>query len=324
MRFTLSDADVAPQDGFAYWREQVCRSFAPLTIDREGEQPFQAKLDVQQQGDIAMMDVFGAGYRMTRSDRDIAAGSADFYLIFQVMERRIDVTANGVNYAVRAGDVGIGDPNIAWTMGVPDGSYRTRNFLVPRALVDPWLAPGQSLRRLHLPAQPGLNGLIGDYVGGLGRNLSQMTAPQSTLALQNLGRLIALATGFHPDQSEAGRAALRAAKFQQAVQLIDRQFRDPDLNPERAAGLLGISLRHLHLLFEHSEESFSQRLQRRRAEASRQALANPALCHRSVSDIAFESGFDNLATFYRVFRRCYGMTPSEQRAAAIQPDREDR
>ena len=35
---------------------------------------------------------------------------------------------------------------------------------------------------------------------------------------------------------------------------------------------------------------------------------------RQVSDIAFSCGFESLATFYRVFRRAYGLTPGDVRA----------
>ena len=313
MRMTMSADDVGSRDGFAYWREEVCRAYAPLTIDREGDRPFHARVDVQMAGGIAMMDVHGSGYRMARSPGDIAAGPADFYLVFQVMENNLHVERGDERLVLEQGTVGIGDQNVAWTMRLPDESYRTRNFLVPRHLVDPWLAPGISFSTLSLTTQPGLQGLIADYVGSLGRNLPLLSVAAANLALENLGRLVAMAAGMPADQREAGRSALRAAKYQQAVDLIDRQFRDPDLSPERAAGLLGVSLRQLHLLFEHSGETFSQRLQHRRAAACRQALKDPALSHRSISDLAFDAGFDNLATFYRIFKRLYGMTPSDAR-----------
>jgi len=313
MRVTMAADDVGSRDSFAYWRDEVCRAYAPLTIDREGDRPFSARVDLQMAGGIAMMDVHGSGYRMARSERDIAAGPADFYLVFQVLENNLHVERGDSRLVLEQGAVGIGDQNVAWTMRLPDESYRTRNFLVPKHLVDPWLAPGTSFSTLSLPSQPGLLGLISDYVSSLGRNLPMLSVAHANAALENLGRLVAMAAGMHADQREASRGALKAAKLQQAIDLIDRQFRDPDLTPERAAGLLGVSLRQLHLLFEQSDETFSQRLQHRRAAACRQALSDPALSHRSISDLAFDAGFDNLATFYRVFKRLYGMTPSDAR-----------
>lgn len=313
MQLSLAADDAGQGGGFAYWREEVCRSFAPLTIERDGELPFAAKVDVQAAGDLTQINMFGSGYRMARSPQDIAAGQGDFYLLFQVLDRVIDVETGAEQYQFRPGDVGIGDPNIAWYMRLPEQSYRTGNFLVPRRYVEAWLAPGQTITTLPLLYQPGLQGLISDYIAGFSRHFPSLTQPQAETALETLGRLMAMAAGFHRDRREAGRAALREAKLQQAVELIERHFRAVDLTPDRVALMLGVSLRQLHLLFEPSGESFGQRLQRRRAEACRQALSDPAQDHRAISDIAFDAGFDNLATFYRVFRRLYGMTPSDLR-----------
>ena len=307
--------DAGTAGGFAYWREEVCRSFAPLTIERDGTHPFAAQVDVQLAGDLSIMEVFGRGYRMERSPRDIAEGPADFYLLFQVLEHGIDVEACGNRHVMQAGDVGIGDPNIAWSMRVPAETYRTRNLLIPRKVVDAWLAPGQTITSLSLPDRPGLQGLIGDYLGGVGRHLPALSLAEGQAALETLGRLTALAVGFHGDRREAARGAVRAAKLQQASELIGRHFRAADLTPDQVAFMLGISVRQLHLLFEPTGESFSQRLQRRRVEACRQALVDPAQDHRTVSDIAFDAGFDNLATFYRAFRRHYGVAPSDFRQA---------
>jgi len=38
---------------------------------------------------------------------------------------------------------------------------------------------------------------------------------------------------------------------------------------------------------------------------------------RPVTEIALACGFDSLATFYRTFRRAYGMTPGDVRE--VQP-----
>jgi transcriptional regulator GlxA family with amidase domain len=51
----------------------------------------------------------------------------------------------------------------------------------------------------------------------------------------------------------------------------------------------------------------------RLADASRMLAEAP---ERSVTDIAYLCGFDSIATFYRVFRAAYAMTPRDARAAA--------
>jgi AraC-like DNA-binding protein len=75
-------------------------------------------------------------------------------------------------------------------------------------------------------------------------------------------------------------------------------------------------MRGLHLLFEPTGETFSRTVTAMRlAEACRLLQQETT---RPVSDVAFSCGFESLATFYRVFRRAIGMTPTDYRLSAIE------
>lgn len=75
--------------------------------------------------------------------------------------------------------------------------------------------------------------------------------------------------------------------------------------------MLGISVRQLHLLFEPTGMSVARYLMLKRLEHARELLAQAA--QRPVSAIAFSSGFESLATFYRVFRHAFGVSPVDYR-----------
>ena len=88
----------------------------------------------------------------------------------------------------------------------------------------------------------------------------------------------------------------------------------PDLTPAAVAAELGISLRQLHVLFEPTGLSFARTLTAMRLQEARRLLrAMPA---RAIEDIAFACGFESIATFYRVFRSLYGMTPGDARTVS--------
>jgi AraC-like DNA-binding protein len=48
-------------------------------------------------------------------------------------------------------------------------------------------------------------------------------------------------------------------------------------------------------------------------------LSDPRCAGRKISAVAFDAGFSDLSYFNRTFRRRYGASPSELRAAAIPP-----
>ena len=45
-------------------------------------------------------------------------------------------------------------------------------------------------------------------------------------------------------------------------------------------------------------------------------LVDPHQAHRAISTIAYDVGFGDMSTFNREFRRLFGATPSDVRAAA--------
>ena len=76
--------------------------------------------------------------------------------------------------------------------------------------------------------------------------------------------------------------------------------------------LLGISLRHLHSLFETTGTSFTRVVTAERMKQSRRLLTEAP--ERPVSQITLACGFESLATFYRIFHAAHGMPPGDFRA----------
>jgi AraC-like DNA-binding protein len=107
--------------------------------------------------------------------------------------------------------------------------------------------------------------------------------------------------------------------LERVFQSIEMRLSDPDLNIHQIASEHGISSRYLQKLFETHGESFSQYVKLRRLERCRLDLGSPLYAQRTISEILFQWGFNDSATFSRAFRDRYGVSPREYRKA---PDRE--
>ena len=82
----------------------------------------------------------------------------------------------------------------------------------------------------------------------------------------------------------------------------------------------GLSERYIQMLFEAEHTTFSQFLLEQRLDRVHKALGDARFLARSISALAYEFGFGDLSYFNRTFRRRYGVTPSDRRAAAMTPD----
>jgi len=133
--------------------------------------------------------------------------------------------------------------------------------------------------------------------------------------VQAVTQLALIERGILRPRSRAAQHAIRAGRLSLARRLIARHIAEAQLSPNFVANLLKISVRHLHVLFEAAPLSFAQAVTALRIARSRQLLREaPAMM---IAEIALASGFDSIATYYRVFRAHQGITPGEFRDAMM-------
>ena len=133
--------------------------------------------------------------------------------------------------------------------------------------------------------------------------------------------LIALAIGATRDAAEAanGRGA-RAARLGAIKQDIAAGLDEADLSVTTMAARHRIQPRWIQRLFETEGTTFTEYVLAQRLARAHRLLTDPRHARQKVSAIALDSGFGDLSYFNRAFRRRYGMTPSDLRAAARSPN----
>ena len=94
--------------------------------------------------------------------------------------------------------------------------------------------------------------------------------------------------------------------------VIDRNIGDQEFTLEVLAGRLGVSPRYVQKVCAAQDCTFSGYLRDRRLEMAAHRLQG-RLNRPSVEEVAHSCGYRDLSTFYRAFRRRYGMTPGNFR-----------
>ena len=74
--------------------------------------------------------------------------------------------------------------------------------------------------------------------------------------------------------------------------------------------------RYIHKLFENEGTTLSKFVLGQRLSRVHRMLADARCAGQTIGALAFAAGFGDLSTFNHAFRRHYGATPSEVRAAA--------
>jgi len=144
-------------------------------------------------------------------------------------------------------------------------------------------------------------GVPPQFQGRVARNLIEALATAFAIAFDDVIASSTLLTGLH------ARARL----------YIEENLQDPDLSPRRIAEKLRVSPRYLRLIFADGNETASAYVLRRRVEECARQMADPASRFLSITEIAFNWGFNSAPHFARSFRAHFGVTPRDYRRRGI-------
>lgn len=266
-------------------------------------------------GDLMLVDCASSPFHGNRTPELIGThpeGGPEDVLGFQFVSRGVELVREGAReLALRAGDVVLWDGLEPTEIEIQE-PFCKRTLLFPRARV---LAVCPRLgERAALPPLAGSPSarLLVRYMHALAQELPRMDEA-ATVAAANaaLELLRAAVEPALPSDRAATRGALRA----EIGRYIRGHLQDPGLGPASIASAYAISVRTLHALFEDAQVSVSALVRGERLARCLEDLRRPE--GGSVTEIAFRWGFSDAAHFSRVFKREFGLTPSEVRHAAV-------
>ncbi|QUD89664.1 helix-turn-helix domain-containing protein [Phenylobacterium montanum] len=261
-------------------------------------------------GDIGLASARSQRARINRCERDVLASSDR--LLIHLQHRGSSVNGQYGRSAV----LGPGD----MTFVVADRPYHItlsdRNYMF---VVDcPIDRLGLSRPEIDQRAALGLSGstptvsLLRDFVGSVLRQAWNHQHPAE--CEEAIGDMILRLAGLCLQAT--GTAAAPApgkATRRRVIDFIDQRLHEPDLRTSTIARALSLSPRTVQDVMAEMATTPTAYIQRRR-------LAVAAECLRagqdfgSVTDLAFDLGFNDSAYFARCFKSRYGMTPTAYRS----------
>jgi AraC-like DNA-binding protein len=93
--------------------------------------------------------------------------------------------------------------------------------------------------------------------------------------------------------------------------VVEARLADPDLDGQKVADVVGISVRYANALLAEQDTSLNRLILSRRLSRCRFALEDPNLDHRTIAEIAQGWGFSDMTHFGRSFKTAYGVSPRD-------------
>lgn len=123
-------------------------------------------------------------------------------------------------------------------------------------------------------------------------------------------------------ERESGEPPTGDRLFRDILADIAANCRQQEYGVAQVAQRYRLNVRTLQKMFQKHGTKLSEHITAARLKYAGAALLDPANAGKKVSDIAFEAGFNDIATFNRLFRRTFGRAPSAFRTEAAQTAQE--
>ena len=308
----LTTDGVPAAERLTFWRDEVLKRMEPMAAS-EADVPFRGRL--------RRISVEGAELVEHISDPVTALRTAERRRIDGCDDISIDVMRHceaatidhGGEHRLRPGDICMVD--YAQPIEVRRSRHAAIGLIMPRSRACEAMGGDvAALAGTRLVAR-GMTTVLrhhllttldeASFMSPLERVLAINAAADMALAILQAGRF------GTADSEQFSEGFYRAAR-----RLIDRLCTNADLTPERVAVRLGCSRASLYRMFARHGESIAATIWSARIERARRMLVSAENAGLLVSDIAQHCGFRELPTFTRMFKRRFGMTPSEARASS--------
>lgn len=292
-----------------FWNNLTSEVFTPLSIDPENRDGFEARLAKVDIGDTEIAHIWSEGSSVRHSRQHVALGRGKpcFLLHLQVSGSSVNEQA-GKAVDLRPGDCALVDSSrpyslvfgantrfIVWRIG----AAKLRTFIPePDDIVSARISG-------DLPSTRILKQLLEAFSQECKEAVSTDWAGQADSVLLPMLALASRSIQSSRYVRDPGHALL-----DRAAEVIDTFLCDPAFGVSSLAVELGVSERYVQRVFGSRGVTPGQFIVERRVERAAELMKRSDM---TITQIAFESGFDDLTQFGRSFRRVMGMTATQFR-----------
>jgi AraC-like DNA-binding protein len=308
-------SDMLPaRDRLPFWREVFARKIVRVEIEPQGDGPFRAEATIRQLPGLRVLHgAIATPSRFRRTPALVADGEDSFAFVLN-RGRALPMWQHGREALLGAGEA------VTILHSEPAELHSQIDALcliVPCAAVAS-LAPGfedSAMRPIARSSEAAR--LLFRYIELLLGDFPISTPELGHLVATHIHDLVAMAIGTPRDGAAvASRRGLRAARMHAVkTDILDHLDRQ-DATLESVAARQRVTPRYIQMLFEDEGTTFSHFVLEARLARAHRMLIDPRSAGRTIGSIAFDCGFGDLSYFNRTFRRRFGATPSDVRAAA--------
>lgn len=304
----FSTDDHAPSQRYAAWREAICDVYVHVDVQATRPDTYRGFINETKFGDVVLTDILVSEQTIRRQSQHLARLDKDCYYL--------QLLHFGATHVVQHGNVVSSNPAHGAIFCATEtydlhckGEVRSFYLELPRAAFSQRFAQGSAPLVAGLNTTRGLGRIATEFCATLAAESAHLPAHRRAGIGDSLMDLLAQALQASCEDEPIEDLTVKAARLRSIQNWILSHLGDSDLTLERIAAATGVSLRYLHMLFKSGDQTVSEWIMNARLQRAHERLARGE--GRSITDVAYDMGFNSSSHFSTQFRRRFGVSPRE-------------
>lgn len=305
--FNTSTAGTTLKEKQTYWHDSIKAVIFDLDIEFDDSSCFDGLTEFCDLGSVQLTRVKSSAVSYRRHARHCDGMNSQILVCLPLVgEVELDQLGRKTKckpgeFVLEHGDAPYrfeyGGDNDMWVLQIPEAIVRARARNPDRFC------------SMRFAADAGVGRLFSDYLKAVARNVDHSPAVRALVGAQLTDLLAAVLEGDSRVLQSSG-SSVRNAHLARIEHYIRSHLNSPELSPDAVAGVCGMSVRYLHLLFKGTDQTFAQWVREHRLQLAYETLSQhgPRL---SIAQVAYQHGFNDHAHFSSAFKKKFGRSPSE-------------
>lgn len=304
-----STDDIAIGDRTDAWQMALSSSYRDWKVNKRVPADFTAQMRQRDIGGIQLVECICSPCGGSRTSQEIKRDDEP-YLGIQITTRGMEHFKLGDQaLSFGAGDLVLWVSNQATEFIVTENIHKA-TLMIPFAYLKERLPRDMSVRGNVVDSKTGMGAILFSHILSMTNQFESLDAMDSVCLKRVTLELVSATLSQKIETTPHGLSQRYLKGIQNYI--LDH-LQEEDLSLGRIAQANRISLRYLHMVFEQTGKSASSWIQEQRLERCGEALLNPVLKGRQVSEIMYQWGFNDASHFSRAFKLHFGSSPKHYR-----------
>lgn len=309
-REILSTEGISQHEKLEYWHELIKQSVVPLNFSVEKGAGFDAALSHAEFGSISLSLISAMPHKVQRDRPACSQGGGDRLVFNFLLGGQMVALQDGVETLINPGHAALVNASRCYELNFTQDS-QLAVVQMPKAMLAQYVQGLDRVVASDLARENPAFNIVSSFV----KTLCQPEMLNSDMANKLADNLAGLLGTMVYGAAEQGHEDVSDHKMYCILRIkgfVEDNLTN-DLNSAKVAESLRLSQRYINYLLRNEEISLARYILSRRLEGVAKDLVDPNMATRSISEIAYKYGFNNMAHMSRVFRKQFGIPPRDFR-----------